>query len=50
VSQRHEVKVLLLMQVIPLVKDMIASLTVSVEILTDDVAISLAESLQDLFV
>ena len=38
------------LQLIPLVKDVIAHLTVSVEILTDNVGIALAETAQNLFV
>ena len=48
--QRHEVQVLLLAQLIPLVEDVIAHLTVPVEILTDNVGIALAETAQNLFV
>ena len=50
VSQRHEVQVFLLTQLIPLVEDVIAHLTVPVEILTDNVGIALAETAQNLFV
>ena len=50
VSQRHEVQVLLLTQLIPLVEDVIAHLTIPVEILTDNVGIALAETAQNLFV
>ena len=50
VSQRHKVQVLFLAQLIPLVEDVIAYLTVPVEILTDNVGIALAETAQNLFV
>ena len=43
-SQRHKVQIFLLSQLIPLVKDIIACLTIPVEILSDDVGISLTES------
>ena len=43
-SQRHKVQIFLLSQLIPLIKDIIACLTIPVEILSDNVGISLTES------
>ncbi len=43
-SQRHKVQIFLLSQLIPLIKDKIACLTIPVEILSDNVGIPLTES------
>ena len=44
VSQRHKIEVLFLMQLIPLVKNVVSRLTIPVEILSDNVGIPFSES------
>ena len=49
-GQRHEIHVLFLMQLILLVENMIANLTVPVEISTNNVSVTITETLYNLYI